>query len=143
MGGERLLLGTAVEPGGKPSGGAGVSMATGDGTGVVGAGVPCIAGDEKAGGLVFGADVLTKGGELGVRPSAHQTHQLRSGCWAQVLTVSSARCMLQMGGRELGLDTAKFVPGIVVVVAGTPGGPVTSVDVKVAGLLAGGGVMGA
>ena len=62
VGGERLLLGTAVVPSGRPGGGAGVSMATGEGTGVAGADVSCIAGDEEAGGLVFGADVLMKGG---------------------------------------------------------------------------------
>ena len=48
-----------------------------------------------------------------------------------------------MGGRELELDTANFVPGIGGVVAGTPRGSVTRGDVKVAGLLAGGLVMDA
>ena len=37
-------------------------MATGEGISVAGAGVSSIAGDENAGGLVFGTKVLMKGG---------------------------------------------------------------------------------
>ena len=62
VGGDRLLPGAAVLPSGRPGGGAGVSMAADEGTGVAGALVCCIAGGEEAGGLVFGADVLMKGG---------------------------------------------------------------------------------
>ena len=84
---------------------------------------------------------------MGVGPSAHQTHQLRSGCWAQVRTVSDARCMLQMwqrcksvvlGGRELKLDTANVVPGVGDETASPPDVSVTRADVKGAGLVAGG-----
>lgn len=61
VGGERLLLGTAVMTRGRPSRGASVNMAIDEGTGVAGAVASCIAGDEKAGGLVLGASVLMKG----------------------------------------------------------------------------------
>ncbi len=55
------MLGTAVMPRGRPSRGASVNMAIDEGTGVARAVASCIAGDEKAGGLVFGASVLMKG----------------------------------------------------------------------------------